>query len=143
MENLFSFLSDHWVAKRKKKKKRKEKREKLMENLDYLSYVSLSQRKQSIYKQITWIFFFLWCHKFILHDINKRSSSIKTVHHFVLMMAPSLCDVLLSCIFLLLTSSSLYLSLEICIQEICLVFYLSIFYFFNNTYIVRSSLKIK
>ena len=66
--------------------------------------------------------------------------------------------------FLQLISSSVYLSLEICFPEICLVFCVSIFYvtlklfslfhfnkiyfsersryLFNNTYIVRSSLLI-
>ena len=80
------------------------------------------------------------------------------------MMTPSMCDVSLFCIFLLLTSSSFNLSLEICFPEILLVFCVSIFYvtlklfslvhfneifflewsryLFNNTYIVRSSLVI-
>ena len=44
------------------------------------------------------------------------------------MMPPSLCNVLLFCIFLLLTSSSSYLSLEIYCPEIYLVFYAPIFY---------------
>ena len=95
------------------------------------------------------------------HFFEKK---IKRTHHFVLMITPSLCDVLLFCVFLLLTSSVHYLSLEICFPEICLVFYVSnfyvtlklfsLFYFneiyflersrylFNNSYIARSSLMI-
>ena len=89
---------------------------------------------------------------------------IKRTHHFVLLMTPSFCDVLLFCIFLLLIPSLFYLSLEICFLEIWLVFYVIILYlalklFFlfhfneiyflewsrcllNNTYIARSSLVI-
>ena len=53
---------------------------------------------------------------------------IKRVHHFVLIMTPSLCDVSIFCIFLLLTLSCIYLSLEIFFPDIWLVFYVSAFY---------------
>lgn len=86
----------------------------------------------------------------------------KRVHHLVLMMTPSMCIILLFCISLLLTSSSFYLSPEICFPETSLVFNVPIFYvtlkvfisffknllfrmakmFFKNTYIVRSFLVI-
>ena len=47
---------------------------------------------------------------------------IKRTHHLVQIMTPSMCEILLFCIFLLLTSS-FNLSLEICFPEVCLVFY--------------------
>ena len=138
-----------------------------MENLDYLSDVFLPQRTQSINKQITWIFFLLpisWIHvTWHLQEVTALKE-IKRAHHFVLVMTRSLCDVLLFYISLVLTSSSLYLSLEIYFPEICLIFYVPVFhvtlkllfsfyfnencflewsrYLFNSIYIVRSSLVI-
>ena len=53
---------------------------------------------------------------------------IKSAHHFVLIITPSLFDFLFFCIFLQLTSSSLYLSLENYFPDICLAFYVFIFH---------------
>ena len=90
---------------------------------------------------------------------NKKSTSLHTNDETIIVR----CFAGFFCIFVLLTSSSLYLSLEICFPGICLMFYLSIFdvtlnlcflvsfseifflersrYLFNNAY-VRSSLVI-
>ena len=90
---------------------------------------------------------------------NKESPSFRTNDDTIIVQ----CFFLLF-FFLQLISSSVYLSLEICFPEICLVFCVSIFYvtlklfslfhfnkiyfsersryLFNNTYIVRSSLLI-
>ena len=89
---------------------------------------------------------------------NKENPSFRTNDD------TTLCDVSLFCIFLLLKSSSFYLSSEICFPLIWFVFYVSSFYvtlklfsllhfneiyflerlryLFNNTYIVRRSLVI-
>ena len=89
---------------------------------------------------------------------------IKRAHHFVLMMTPSLCSVLLFWYFPAINIKlSLFISRDLS-PEICLVFHASIscaklklfslfhfneiyflewsIYLFNNTYIVRSSLVV-
>ena len=90
---------------------------------------------------------------------NKESPSFRTNDDTIIVQC-----FFFSFFFLQLISSSVYLSLEICFPEICLVFCVSIFYvtlklfslfhfnkiyfsersryLFNNTYIVRSSLLI-
>ena len=137
-----------------------------MKNLDCFSDVSLEKAYKVFTNKLHEYFLLLGYCEFILHYIkasllwkNKKSTSLHTNDETIIVR----CFAGFFCIFVLLTSSSLYLSLEICFPGICLMFYLSIFdvtlnlcflvsfseifflersrYLFNNAY-VRSSLVI-